>query len=141
MHQNEALAMVQEFLEAHGLDESAASSPEDGSQDEEAVWQPDIAFQVDAESGKLKCWALIFQFDRPPSDGFLCACLEEADRGADTGGGTVEYDPRDRGLYLTRSYTSRIGVVQLSADLRRLQEASEAWGDEVLDRVFDKARA
>jgi hypothetical protein len=141
MHQDDALAMVEEFLKAHGLDESAASSTKAGSEDEGAVWQPDIAFQVDPESGELKCWALIFQFSRPTSAGFLAACLEEASKGADTGGGAVEYDPKDTGLYLTRTYTSRVGVAQLSADLQRLQEAGELWGDEVLDRVFDKSPA
>jgi hypothetical protein len=141
MHQDEALAMVQEFLEAHGLDGSGADSAKDAAEAEAAAWQPEIAFQVDVERGELKCWALIFQFDRPLSDGFLAACHEEAGRGADTGGGAVEFDPEDRGLYLTRSYTSRIGVARLGADLQRLQKASEAWGEEVLDRVYDRVPA
>lgn len=143
MHQDEALKMVEEFIEAHGLGEAATSSTEAEIEPEaeEAGWQPDIAFKVDAESGELKCWALIFQFSQALSAGFIAACLEEASRGADTGGGIVEYDPKDKGLYLTRSYTSRIGVAQLSADLQRLQDASEVWGEEVLDKVFDKAAA
>lgn len=146
MKQQEALDMVKEFLKAHGLEgnemEDAAAeqlSDEGKGEDLFAGGDPEIAFRYFPETGELKCYTLIYQFADEPRPGILEACREEAQKSTtDMGGGRLEYDPDDRGLNLTRSYSKPVLVSQLTADLQKLQEASIKWGEEVLDRVASR---
>lgn len=147
MKQEEALKLVDEFLRAHGLsgsrteDDAAAAAASDEGKGEDlfAGGDPEIAFRYIAETGVLKCYVLIYQFADDPKPGVVETCRSEAAApNTEMGGGELEYDSADRGLYLSRSYTDPVSVEQLSTDLFRLQEASVAWGEDVLGRVADQ---
>lgn len=144
MNQEAALKLVDEFLRTHGLsgsrdeDDAAAAAASDEGKGEDlfAGGDPEIAFRYVSETGVLKCYVLIYQFADDPKPGVLEACKDQASNAAtDMGGGELEYDSSDRGLYLIRGYTEPITVEQLSTDLFRLQEASVTWGEDVLGRV------
>jgi hypothetical protein len=144
MKQKEALDLVQEFLKAHGMegdeieDEAVAEERSDQGKGEDmfAGGDPDLAFRYFSDSGVLKCYSLIYQFADPPRPGILDACRDEAKKKTtDMGGGELEYDAEDQGLYLTRSYTHPVSVSQLTKDLEKLQAACVYWGEDVLDRV------
>lgn len=145
MKQEEALRLVAEFLKTHGLDgsqppddASAEQSTEEGKgQDLFAGGDPSLAFRYFPDSGELKCYALIYQFSDEPRTGILEACREEAGH-AEMGGGELEYDPSDKGLYLTKVYSGPVPVSQLTTDLGKLHEAGVVWGEEVMDRVASK---
>ena len=144
MKQEEALKLVAEFLKTHGLagttteDDAAmaAASDEGKGEDLFAGGDPEIAFRYVSEKGVLKCYVLIYQFAEDPKPGVLEACRSEASNpSTEMGGGQLEYDETDKGLYLIRSYQDPVSVEQLSTDLFRLQEASVSWGEDVLGRV------
>ncbi len=145
MKQEEALKLVAEFLKTHGLDgsqtvdeASAEQLTEEGKgQDLFAGGDPSLAFRFFPKTGDLKCYALIYQFSDKPRPGILEACREEAGH-AEMGGGQLEYDPSDKGLYLTRSYSKTVPVSQLTKDLEKLQQAGVIWGEEVMDRVASR---
>ena len=141
MQQEDAVGIVRGFLEAHGLNQDPSDLAEDQEDEETREWEPDITFQILPEDGTLKCWALIHQFSEPPSDTLLQAGEAEAASHAPLGGGALEYDPEDQGLYLTRTYRDRVTLETLETDLRALQDASDLWAEEILDRVFDRAYA
>ena len=64
----------------------------------------------------------------------FCAWAAHA-AGTDTGGGTVDYEPENKSLFLSRTYTQAPPQTAFIEDMKRLMKASLVWGDEVLDRV------
>src|SRR5262245_19481432 len=140
MKEKDTLNLVEKFLAAHGQDGAEDKNEERSLPDNLfASGDPNVAFRFFPKTGELKCYALIYEFADPPRPGVLEACEAEAKKpGAPLGGGKLEYDPKDQGLWLTRSYTSAVSREQLSTDLENLQAASVTWSDEVLDRVAHK---
>ncbi|WP_434385654.1 hypothetical protein [Melittangium boletus] len=97
-----------------------------------------VYFEFHEAPGALECSALVYKFSEPPKPGVLEAFQAEAREGMDTGGGEVDYERENRGLFLSRQYTTIPEGKQFARDMKRLAAASAVWGDEVLDRVASR---
>ncbi|MFP2905644.1 hypothetical protein ACLESD_11420 [Pyxidicoccus sp. 3LFB2] len=97
-----------------------------------------VYFEWNEEAGSLECSALVYRFREPPKPGVIDSFHAEQREGTDTGGGTVDYEPENRGLFLSRTYTRMPTEREFAKDMRRLMKASLKWGDEVLDRVASR---
>lgn len=86
----------------------------------------------------LECSALVYRFNDPPRPGVVAGFEAEAAEGTDTGGGTVDYERENRGLFLSREYIVMPWGLCFARDMRRLAAASLVWRDEVLDRVASR---
>ncbi|WP_257451892.1 hypothetical protein [Archangium lipolyticum] len=103
-----------------------------------AIGGAQVYFEYHEETHSLECSALVYRFHEPPKPGVLEGFQAEAREGTDTGGGTVDYERENRGLYLSRVYTQMPQGNAFSKDMKRLAKASLVWGDEVLDRVASR---
>jgi hypothetical protein len=139
MRRDEAETLIQEFLAANQLGDPDLED-EDPSEGAAAEWKPGIDVAFDESTGTLKLKVPIHQFEEPLAPEALEACEAEARRGVEMGGGTLEYDPEDQNLYLTRSYTSPVPLAQLTAELQDLQDATDLWAEDLLFEALDKAR-
>ena len=83
----------------------------------------------------LKASALIYKFKDEPKPGILEGFQAEEKKGTDTGGGKVDYEKENKGLYLSRAYTTAPSSEAFQKDMDRLMKASLVWGDAVLKRV------
>lgn len=97
-----------------------------------------VYFQYVPAERALHTYALIYKFHRPPRPGVLDGFQAEQKAGTDTGGGTVEYQIENRGLYLSRTYTAPPDDQTFVAETMRLMRASQVWGGPVLERVSAK---
>jgi len=97
-----------------------------------------VYFEYHEEQRALECSALVYKFSEPPKPGVLEGFQAEAREGTDTGGGEVDYERENRGLYLSRTYTVVPEGKAFARDMKRLGAASVVWGDEVLDRVASR---
>lgn len=97
-----------------------------------------VYFEYHEASGVLECSALVYRFSEPPKPGVIAGFEAEAAEGTDTGGGTVDYERENRGLFLSREYTTMPVGADFSRDMKRLGAASLVWGREVLDRVASR---
>ena len=89
----------------------------------------------------LEVSALIYRFRADPDPRILQGFKDEHEAGTPSGGGEVDFEPENKGLYLTRSYTKVPTQDAFNADLIALAKASKAWGHEVLERVANKVNA
>jgi hypothetical protein len=94
-----------------------------------------LYFEWNEAAQALECSALVYRFREPPKPGVIDGFRAEEREGTDAGGGTVSYEPENRGLFLRRAYTRMPTERAFAKDMRRLMKASQKWGDEVLDRV------
>lgn len=97
-----------------------------------------LYFEWHEESHTLECSALVYRFREPPKPGVIDGFHAEEREGTDAGGGSVDYEPENRGLFLSRNYTHMPSERGFAKDMRRLMKASVKWGDEVLDRVASR---
>jgi hypothetical protein len=97
-----------------------------------------LYFEFHEDTKTLECSALVYRFHEPPKPGVLDGFRAEEKEGTDTGGGTVDYEPENRGLFLSRHYTQVPPGSDFSREMKRLMKASNVWGDEVLDRVASR---
>ncbi len=86
----------------------------------------------------LKASALIYKFSKEPKPGIREGFQEEEKKGTDTGGGKVDYEEENKGLYLSRTYTAAPASKAFQDDMHKLMKASLVWGDDVLKRVSSK---
>jgi hypothetical protein len=103
-----------------------------------AVGGAQVYFEYHEERRVLECSALVYRFSEPPRPGVIAGFEAEAREGTDAGGGTVDYERENRGLYLSREYTVVPEGPAFAKDMKRLAAASLVWGDEVLDRVASR---
>ncbi|MFL5352288.1 hypothetical protein [Archangium sp.] len=103
-----------------------------------AVGDSQLYFEFHEDSGSLECSALVYRFKEPPKPGVIEGFEAEAREGTDTGGGTVDYERENRGLFLSRTYTQLPDGKTFSKDMQKLSKASVVWRDEVLDRVASR---
>jgi hypothetical protein len=97
-----------------------------------------VYFEWHEESQTLECSALVYRFREPPKPGVIDGFHAEERGGTDAGGGTVDYEPENRGLFLSRTYKLMPTERAFAKDMRRLMKTSLNWGDEVLDRVASR---
>ena len=131
-----AQRLVQSFVRPHGSLQSEGLNQEGfgglimgGAQ---------LYFEWHEDKQALECSALVYKFHDPPKPGVLETFQAEEKEGTDTGGGTVVYEPENRGLYLSRTYTQVPDERTFAKDLKRLMKVSLTWGHEVLDRVASR---
>ena len=97
-----------------------------------------VYFEYHEARGVLECSALVYRFNEPPRPGVIEGFEAEAREGTDTGGGSVDYERENRGLFLSREYAVMPEGAAFTRDMKRLAKASLVWGDEVLDRVASR---
>jgi hypothetical protein len=97
-----------------------------------------LYFEWHEDTKALECSALVYKFHEPPKPGVIETFQAEEKEGTDTGGGTVDYEPENRGLYLSRTYTQVPDERAFSKDMKKLMKASLKWGREVVDRVASR---
>ena len=132
---DDAVKMVQKYFESYGVVSSGLNKNNLGGA---AIGETQIYFEYEPVEGVLKCSALIYKFQVEPKTGILERFREE-ELITDTAGGKIDYEPENRGLYLSRIYSEQVETEQLREDLDQLRQASKVWGQEVLDRVAVKA--
>ncbi|ATB34935.1 hypothetical protein CYFUS_000347 [Cystobacter fuscus] len=103
-----------------------------------AVGGAQVYFEYHEDRGALECSALVYRFNEPPRPGVIEGFEAEAREGTDTGGGSVDYERENRGLFLSREYSVVPEGAAFARDMKRLAKASLVWGDEVLDRVASR---
>jgi hypothetical protein len=97
-----------------------------------------LYFEWHEDTQALECSALVYKFHEPPKPGVIEGFQAEEKEGTDSGGGTVSYQPENRGLYLSRTYTQVPDERAFGKDMKKLMKASLIWGREVLDRVASR---
>lgn len=135
MMRDDAIAMVGKYLESYGL---VGSGLNENDLAGAAIGENQIYFEYLPASEVLKCSALIYKFQVEPKAGIVEEFKAE-ETNTDTGGGDVDYEPENRGLYLSRRYETPVVTPQLREELDQLLHASSVWGQEVLERVAAKA--
>jgi hypothetical protein len=139
MTREEAVRMIQDFFKSHGVDSPGLNENNLGGA---SIGGHQLYFEFYPAKEQLEVSALIYKFHVKPRPGVVDAFkAEELKKTADTGGGTLKYEPENKGLYLSRTYTEAIPLDDLSNDLDRLMKASLVFGTEVLERVADKKLA
>lgn len=136
MKADEARRVVQEFMKSLGQTNSEGLNERGfgGA----VVDLAQVYFEYRAWEEDLKASALIYKFSKPPKPGIIEGFQEEEKKGTDTGGGKVDYEDANKGLYLSRSYTKAPTPEAFQKDMQQLMKASLVWGDEVLKRVSAK---
>jgi len=136
MIREEAQRLAQAFLAATDNPNSPGLNPQgfggvavDGAQ---------LYFEWHDKEQALECSALIYKFRDAPKPGIVEGFQQEQKAGTDTGGGTVDYEPENKSLFLSRMYTQAPPQTSFIEDMKRLMKASLVWGDEVLDRVASR---
>jgi hypothetical protein len=131
-----AQRLVQSFVRAQGLLQSPGLNEQGFGGISTGASQ--LYFEWHEDTQTLECSALIYKFHDPPKPGVLETFQAEEKEGTDTGGGTVDYEPENRGLYLSRMYTQVPDERTFAKDMKRLVKASHKWSEEVLDRVASR---
>ncbi|HVG62639.1 MAG TPA: type III secretion system chaperone [Hyalangium sp.] len=136
MIRDEAQRLAQAFLAATENPNSPGLNPQGFGG--VAVEGAQLYFEWHEQEQALECSALIHKFRDNPKPGVLEGFQQEEKAGTDTGGGTVDYEPENKSLFLTRVYTQSIPQTAFIEDMKRLMRASLVWSNEVLDRVASK---
>ncbi len=143
---DEADGLVKAFFRAHERVERAAGAVEPPALNAKgfgaaSVGEGEVFFEY-SEAGKaLKCSARIYRFHSPPRPGLLDAFKAEAAAGTPTGGGEIDYEPENKGLYLSRTYAALVPFATFVKEIDALLVASVDWAQNALPRVAERAQA
>ncbi|MEW6732929.1 MAG: hypothetical protein AB1489_16505 [Acidobacteriota bacterium] len=133
MTRDHAVKILQALFRSQNVDSPGLNEKNLGGA---AIGDLQIYFQYQPDDGTLKCSALIYRFREAPRPGVLEGFKREEALGTTgRGGGVVDYQPENNGLYLTRSYLEPVNPTQFMNDIVELMAASRLWGGEVLERV------
>jgi hypothetical protein len=133
MTRDEAQLLAKAFLAATGDPNSVGLNPQGFGG--VAIADAQLYFEWHDPEQALECSALIHKFHDAPKPGIIEGFQQEQKAGTDTGGGSVDYEPENKSLFLSRTYTQAPPHTAFVEDMKRLMRASIVWGDEVLDRV------
>lgn len=133
MTSEEAQRLVQSFMRAMGEQTSPGLNPQGFGGI--AKGEAQLYFEFVPTSGELKCSGLIYRFRDAPRPGVLDGFLAEEKAGTDTGGGTVDFEKESKSLFLSRTYTTPPPEQSFEIGMKKLMEASVAWGGPVFERV------
>ncbi|MFY1831684.1 type III secretion system chaperone [Myxococcus fulvus] len=136
MTRDEATQLVQEYLRAQGVHLSPGLNPK--GLGGVSVGEAQLYFEHSEDTGELKCSALIYRFRDAPRPGVLEGFRAEQAAGTDAGGGTVDFEPESKSLFLSRSYQTPPIDLVFASELSKLMAASLRWGSEVFERVAAK---
>ena len=131
----QAKRLVQAFFRSYGVQSPGLNANDLGGA---VVGEGQVYFEYRPQRRALWCGALIYRFRDLPRPGVLDAFRTEG-KTTDAGGGRLEYDPKGRGLYLSRVYTRTVPEARFRADIQRLIQASGVWSKAVLPRAADRA--
>lgn len=90
---------------------------------------------------QLEVSALIYRFRKEPNPAILEGFKAEHAAGTPAAGGELDYEPENKGLYLTRFYGTVPSETAFHTEVDALAEASKRWSHEVLERVANKVNA
>lgn len=136
MTRDEAQRLAQAFLAETGDPNSVGINPQGFGG--VAISDAQLYFEWHDKEQALECSALIHKFRDVPKPGVLEGFQQEQKSGTDTGGGTVDYEPENKSLFLSRTYTQAPPQTAFIEDMKRLMRASLVWSNEVLGRVASK---
>jgi hypothetical protein len=133
MTRDEAEAMLTEFLAAHGV----RGGPVLNGRDLGSIIVVDarLYFEYHPPDGTLACGAFIERFAEPPGPATLAALRQKATT-EDTGGGELDFQPENRGLFLSRTYDRTVPSGLFLSDMWRLGDAAREWEVRTLDDVL-----
>ncbi len=134
MTTNEAQTLAQGFFSYYKTTSTGLNTNNFGAA---AVGDALLYFEFVPQTGVLRCSALIYRFKKEPHLELLQGFANEAQNGTDAGGGEVDYQTENKGLFLTRVYGETLPLEQFIQQQQQLMLASLRWGGEVLDRVTD----
>lgn len=137
MTRDEAVHQVQQFFAGQGAKSEGLNARGQGGV---SMRETDTFFLYEPELGALRCSALIYRFKGVPRPEVVGSFEQEA-KGADTGGGALEYDPEARAFMLTRRYTAPVPAERFQADLFRLMDQSVVWAREKVAAIAARANA
>jgi hypothetical protein len=133
MTRDQAVRLIQAYFKTYGLESPGLNENNLGGA---VVGEYQIYFEYQPPKQTLRCSALVYKFREEPKPGVIGGFKEEEKSAAvDTGGGTLEYQPANRGLYLSRAYTDVPSESEFTEHLQRLMDASEEYGNQVLEKV------
>ncbi|AEI65491.1 hypothetical protein [Corallococcus macrosporus] len=136
MTREEAQMLAQAFLAANGNPNSVGINPQGFGG--VALGDAQLYFEWHDKEQALECSALIHRFRDNPKPGILEGFQDEQKKGTDTGGGTVDFEPENKSLFLSRTYTTAPQIPIFNDDMKRLMKASLEWSSTVLNRVADR---
>jgi hypothetical protein len=136
LNRDDAVGLIQGFFKSYGLDSPGLNESNLGGA---SLGDYQVYFEYQPANQSLKCSALVYRFRNEPKPGVIEGFEAEAqEKTADTGGGVLEYERANRGLFLTRSYGDAVSNEEFAGDLKRLMKASLVYGNQVLERVASK---
>lgn len=130
MTRADANRIVEAYGQSHALDARLSAKGFAGITFQDC----ELYFEWDEPAQTLECSALMYRFTDPPKPGVLEALNAKA-TSVDTGGGKVDFEPENLGLFLSRRYFIVPDSQQFERDMTKLTDASKRWSDEVLPRV------
>ncbi len=136
MTRDEAQQLARAVLAAAGQPESVGLNPQGFGG--VAVDNAQLYFEWHEDKQELECSALVYKFRDNPKPGVIEGFEAEQKAGTDTGGGTVDFEPENKSLFLSRFYTQAPPQPVFVDDMKRLMKASLVWGGEVMDRVASR---
>ena len=136
MTRDEAQQLARAVLAAAGQPESVGLNPQGFGG--VSVDNAQLYFEWHDEQQSLECSALIHKFRDNPKPGVLEGFQAEQKAGTDTGGGDVDFEPENKSLFLSRTYTQAPPPPIFVAEMKQLMKASLIWSGEVMDRVASK---
>lgn len=100
-----------------------------------------LLFEHDADSGTLRCSALIYRFRERPFPGLIEALREAAKQPEhETGGAGLLFRSDHLSLSLARQYTQAPPASLFEQDLAALREACTRWRRETFAAVAEQVR-
>ena len=135
MNRNEANALIQAFFRHCQTSSPGLNQNNFGAA---SVGEGQIYWEFQSANNHLLCSALIYRFTKPARPALLKECHNECANGADSGGGWLDYQEANQGLFLSRAYSKSPAPAEFIAQQQELLRASLWWSREVLDRVADK---
>jgi hypothetical protein len=132
MTRDDAVGMIRGFFKSHGLESPGLNESNLGGA---SIGEYQVYFEYQPVKQILRCSALVYRFRDEPKPGVIEGFEAETE---DTGGGVLEYQQANKGLFLTRTYSEDVSDEEFAEDLKRLMKASFVYGEQVLDRVASK---
>ncbi len=136
MSREEAIVILKKFFLMQGVDSPGLNENNIGGA---AIGDLQLYFEYLPNDEALRCSALIYKFRQEPKPGIIEGFKEEEQFGrTSTGGGVVDYQPENKCLFLSRTYTEYVEELDFVNDMEQLLGASRVWGGEVLEKVSEK---
>lgn len=135
MTRDEAIGLIQRFLKLLGVDKSPGLNDKDlgGVKVEDS----ELYFEYRRSTSVLLCSAFIYRFATKPDEQKLTRILDQIAEQIDTGGGEIDFQPENQGMFLTKLYKQLPEDETFSADMEKLTGAVNLWmNDKVLSLIF-----